>query len=170
MVRQQFIEELPVRQGSLDVCRILLSEEQVRSNPKISHLINRNDMWMGPGRMAIACAMRADSTLLYGMELAYPASKSESGRPPKRLDIEEVKKTFSDFDPILQHVLSAADDAWLWRLHQVTPEIPWVNEAGTIVLTGDSAHAMLPHAAQVLLFFELSPNDHSEHSRAEPCA
>jgi hypothetical protein len=39
---------MPVLQGGLDVCRILLTEEQVRSNPKISHLLHRKDIWMGP--------------------------------------------------------------------------------------------------------------------------
>lgn len=104
---------------------------------------------MGPGKMVVAAAMRGENSLVYGVELAYPASKSESSRPNKRLDIEEIKKKFSDFDPIFQHILSAADDASLWRLHQVPTEIPWVNEEGTIVLIGDAAHAMLPHAAQV---------------------
>jgi len=132
------------------VCRVLLSEERVRSNPKISHLISRRDIWMGPGRMVVASATRSGTSMAYGMELAYPVSKFETERPRKRLDIEEVKETFSDFDPIFQHVLSAADDAWLWRLYQIPTDIPWVNEAGTIVLTGDAAHAMLPHAAQVL--------------------
>jgi len=105
---------------------------------------------MGPGKMVVATAMRAETSLVYGMELAYPASKAESGRPPKRLDIEEVKKTFSDFYPIFQHVLSAAKDASLWKLYQLPTEFSWVNEEGTIVVTGDAAHAMLPHAAQVL--------------------
>lgn len=95
---------MPVLQGGLDVCRILLTEEQVRSNSKISRLLHRNDIWMGPGKMVIATAMRAETFLVYRMELAYPASKAESGRPPQCLDIEEVKKTFSDFDPIFQHV------------------------------------------------------------------
>jgi salicylate hydroxylase len=105
---------------------------------------------MGPGKMVVATAMRAEASLVYGAELAYPASKTESERPPKRLDIGEVKKTFSDFDPIFQHVLSAAKDAWLWRLWQLPTDFSWVNEEGTIVVTGDAAHAMLPHAAMVL--------------------
>jgi hypothetical protein len=42
--------------------------------------------------MVVAITMRAETSLVYGMELAYPASKAESGRPPTRLDIEEVKR------------------------------------------------------------------------------
>ena len=105
---------------------------------------------MGPGRMVIASVMRAETSLVYSMELAYLASKSESERPEKALDIEEVKKAFSDFDPIFQHVLSAAKDAWLWGLYQLPTEITCVNEEGTVVLTVDAGHAMLRHAAQVL--------------------
>jgi hypothetical protein len=86
------------------------------------------------------------------MELAYPASKTEAGRPPKRLDIEEVKKTFSDFDPIFQHVLSAAKNAWLWRLYQLPIEFSRVNEEGTIVVTGDAAHDVVDYVSPKFIF------------------
>jgi salicylate hydroxylase len=142
-------KELELESG-LNICCILLPEETMKSNPDVYHLMERHDMWLGPGRVVVATSARRGDSRVYMIEFCFEGDVSISGASNKLIDIQTIKERFEDFDPIIHKVLALVETGWLWRIAKVPPHIPWTNDQGNIVLIGDSAHALLPHTAQVI--------------------
>ena len=65
-------------------------------------------------------------------------------------DAEEMRATFSNWDPKLKKLLSLVDSCLKWKLQNSDPSsLPtWVHPHGTFCLLGDAAHATLPYLAQ----------------------
>lgn len=65
-------------------------------------------------------------------------------------DLPALRTLFADFNPITRAYLEKIEHAEKWQI-AVGPELDtWRSERGRVVLLGDAAHAMIPHAAQGL--------------------
>ena len=65
-------------------------------------------------------------------------------------DMAALRALFDDFNPITRAYLQTIQKAEKWQI-AVGPELDtWRSRHGRVVLLGDAAHAMIPHAAQGL--------------------
>lgn len=65
-------------------------------------------------------------------------------------NVATLRALFSDFNPITRAYLHRIEHAEKWQI-AVGPALDtWRSEHGRVVLLGDAAHAMIPHAAQGL--------------------
>lgn len=119
------------------------------SQPDIAPLMDRHDFWLGPGRIVIAVPARRGNSRVYMMEFCFEGDVSVSGATNKMVNIQMIREKYADFDPIIHKVLALIETGGLRRVAKVPASVPWTSERGNIVLIGDSAHAMLPHTAQV---------------------
>ncbi|KAI9249603.1 FAD dependent oxidoreductase domain-containing protein [Helicostylum pulchrum] len=127
--------------------RATISAEVMRSDPEISHLMNdvNSNFWIGPERHVVGYPIKNGT--LYNLVMALPgvaaADKwNESG------DLNEMKESYNDFDPVLKKILSYVTSCRKWALAELPAITQWVSRSGTIALIGDAAHAMLPCLAQ----------------------
>lgn len=65
-------------------------------------------------------------------------------------DMTVLRKLFADFNPTTRAYLQTIEQAERWQI-AVGPELDtWRSKHGRVILLGDAAHAMIPHAAQGL--------------------
>lgn len=128
--------------------RATVPAEVMRSDPEIAHLMDEcnSNFWIGPKRHLVGYPMKGGE--LYNLVLIVPGL-TEADKWNEPGDLQEMRDSFSDFDPVLRKVLTHITNCRKWALAEL-PIIPqWVSRNGNIVLVGDSAHAMLPCLAQV---------------------
>ena len=106
---------------------------------------------LGPGRFSL-CHRQPDGSLhalLVEMEYFPPSSQSEiETRWNTEGDPDEVRRLFSSFNDPLRAVLDNVETCTRWRIAEVAQEPLESWSRGAVLLMGDAAHAMLPHAAQ----------------------
>jgi salicylate hydroxylase len=65
-------------------------------------------------------------------------------------DIDLVRKAFADAHPAVKSALSKVTSCDRWQLAEMPELARWTSKHGHVALLGDSAHGMLPMAAQVM--------------------
>ncbi|KAK7749333.1 hypothetical protein SLS62_008184 [Diatrype stigma] len=105
------------------------------------------NVWMGPSGHVVSYLIQHD---MLNVVLVY--AEGASGKAmygPQRADIEEFRSKISDWDPVLQELISVKGSVCTkWTLFQIHELMKWRHESGRFVLIGDAAHAMLPCLAQ----------------------
>ncbi|PBP17090.1 FAD dependent oxidoreductase [Diplocarpon rosae] len=103
------------------------------------------NFWIGPQTHVVAYTMRAGEVynivLLCPDNLPAEVSKADG-------DVEEMKKLFVGWDPILRKFLDQVKGVAKWKLMWLDTLPEWANEQGTFLMLGDSCHPMLPYLAQ----------------------
>ncbi|KAK2684867.1 hypothetical protein QWA68_016252 [Fusarium oxysporum] len=108
---------------------------------------------LGPGKFSI-CRATADGNL------AMASIVVDYGPPPAQGDInnswttpgnpDELRDLLKDFPVPQRAYLEHVNKCTKWRI-AIAAEIPkWIGKSGRLILVGDAAHAMVPHAAQAL--------------------
>ncbi|XMA20383.1 hypothetical protein WAI453_013174 [Rhynchosporium graminicola] len=103
------------------------------------------NFWIGPETHVVAYTMRAGE--VYNIVLLCPDNLPE-GVSKSEGDVEEMKKLFEGWDPILRRFLDQVEKVAKWKLMYLEPLQEWINKEGTFVMLGDSCHPMLPYLAQ----------------------
>jgi len=126
--------------------RIVLSSEQIEDS-KLRAFIEKPQVhfWIGPGAHVVGYSLRGGKminiVLLVPDDLPAEVSK-QSG------SVEEMRKLFVGWDPLLTSFLDQVDNVDKWKL-MYRAEVPsWISQASNLVLIGDSCHPMLPYLAQ----------------------
>lgn len=157
---------MPLGIGSL-TRKTILSDESVSMKPIAQHRVFRallrpwdvstdsvaskmfearqTNTWIGPSRHVIGYPIQKGQ--LYNLVLMHAGEdvKSQQETP----DAEQVRNQYQDFDLGLREVLNEVREFGVWDALYL-PMLPrWSSSDGRVVLVGDSAHAMLPYAAQV---------------------
>lgn len=119
----------------------------MNSDPAIAHLMTdiNSNCWIGHERHIMAYPIRNGE--LYNLVMSHPGQASV-GRWNEPGDLEEMKKHYCNFDPVIQRVLDHVDYCLKWKLAYLPPLTKWVSDSGRVVLIGDAAHGMLPYLAQ----------------------
>jgi len=63
-------------------------------------------------------------------------------------DLDEMKRLFADWDPLLRRLLDQVRSVQKWKLMWLEALPDWANPAGTFFMAGDCCHPMLPYLAQ----------------------
>lgn len=105
--------------------------------------------WIGEKRHIIAYPVSNKS--IYNLSTAQPDTHfaaAPSATYTTRGSKTDMLKTFSDFSPMIQRMLSLVPDNEVceWKLRVHSPLPTWVH--GSVALVGDSCHPTLPHLAQ----------------------
>lgn len=131
--------------------RIMLSREQMSSDPELLELIDADKVirWIGEKRHIIAYPV--SSKQIYNISTTQPdvnfaaapsATYTTKGSKSAMLDV------FGDFCPMIHRMLGLVPEGevceWKLRVHQPLPT--WVH--GSVALVGDACHPTLPHLAQ----------------------
>lgn len=83
----------------------------------------------------------------YNIVMSHPG-QGTVGKWNEPANIDEMNKTFENYDPVIKKALSYVDSALKWVLADI-PSLPrWRSKNGRVVLVGDAAHSMLPYLSQ----------------------
>lgn len=105
---------------------------------------------MGPGRFILSRWLNDD---VYGIQFvdvdhSTPAPVDSNWNTPA--DVPALRKLFSDFNQVTRSFLQEISAAEKWQI-AIGPSLEsWRSDSGRVILIGDGAHAMTPHAAQGL--------------------
>ncbi len=119
----------------------------MKADPVIAHLMKdiNSNCWIGHERHIMAYPICNGE--LYNIVMSHPGQAS-IGRWNEPGNLDEMKKHYCNFDPIIQKVLEHVDYCSKWKLAYLPPLSKWVSDSGRVVLIGDAAHGMLPYVAQ----------------------
>lgn len=155
LIRPQILQLLDVKAEIIDTkqaaYRIMLSREQIASDPELLALIDGDSAtrWIGEKRHIIAYPVASKS--IYNISTVQPDTNfaaAPSATYTTKGSKESMLQIFSDFCPMIQRMLNLVPDGevceWKLRVHQPLPT--WVHES--VALVGDACHPTLPHLAQ----------------------
>lgn len=148
-VREFVIPDRVIEPNSSSNCafRATVPSQDMLSDPEVAHLmsdVNANS-WIGYQKHIMAYPIRQGA--MYNLVMSHPG-QAASGKWNEPGNLDEMKATYADFDPIIKRVLGKVKGCLKWKLADL-PTLPsWVSESGRVVLIGDAAHAMVPYLAQ----------------------
>jgi salicylate hydroxylase len=148
-VREFVIPGQVVEPNSSSNCafRATVPSQEMLSDPEVAHLmsdVNANS-WIGYQKHVMAYPIRQGA--MYNLVMSHPG-QAASGKWNEPGNLDEMKATYADFDPVIKRVLGKVKGCLKWKLADLPPLSSWVSESGRVVLIGDAAHAMVPYLAQ----------------------
>ncbi|KAI0449075.1 FAD binding domain protein [Xylaria acuta] len=126
--------------------RIILDLEDIR-DPELRRLVSNPSVnfWIGPRSHAVGYSVREGLTynlvLLRPDDLPMDVSRASA-------NVDEMRKLFHDWDPILTKLLACVEQVDKWRLMHLSSLTSWGHQDGKFVMAGDACHPMLPYLAQ----------------------
>ncbi|KAK0123009.1 hypothetical protein ONS96_010022 [Cadophora gregata f. sp. sojae] len=134
--------------SSINCYRAIIPGASAASDPDLAPLLGCSTIWWGPQR-AVVCMAVQNGTML-SVECPHPGDTGTAGEWNKPGDMEALKETYSDFEPVVKKLLAKIepDTLLVWKLNQLPELKTWVFRSGKIVLLGDAAHAIMPYSGQ----------------------
>ncbi|KAF1982744.1 FAD/NAD(P)-binding domain-containing protein [Aulographum hederae CBS 113979] len=135
----------PLPTGDL-AYRVVLTLDQIEDQ-KLRDLVENPSVhfWIGPNAHAVGYSMRGGN--MYNIVLLVPDDLPESVSKQAG-SVEEIRKLFQGWDPILTQFLDYVSNVDKWKLMHRAPLDSWISERADFVMIGDSCHPMLPYLAQ----------------------
>ncbi|KAI1387803.1 FAD binding domain protein [Hypoxylon trugodes] len=126
--------------------RIILNLENIK-DPELEELVAKPavNFWIGPESHVVGYSLRQGRT--YNLVLLRPDDLPEDVSR-QAANVDEMRKLFESWDPILNKLLACVNQVDKWRLMHISPLDAWVNDEGTFLMAGDACHPMLPYLAQ----------------------
>ncbi|KAF4629656.1 hypothetical protein G7Y89_g8490 [Cudoniella acicularis] len=129
----------------------------LQADPRCAPFVvpNRVNITLGPGMYSLCRPTARDTLGVSHILVDYQENlDKEASRPANDWDtpgrVAELQQLFASFNTTNKAYLSHVQDCKVWRMVTV-PRLPtWRSASGSVLLLGDAAHAMLPHAAQGL--------------------
>ncbi|CAA9965571.1 FAD binding domain containing protein [Pyrenophora teres f. maculata] len=135
----------PLPTGDL-AYRIVLRLDQI-SDEKLRDMVQKPGcrFWPGPDGHVVAFSMCGGN--MYNVVLVTP-DDLEDGVSRLEANLDEMRKLFVGWDPVLTKLLEYVDKVDKWKLMHREEMDSWINLQNNLVLIGDSCHPMLPYLAQ----------------------
>ncbi|KAI1371043.1 FAD binding domain protein [Hypoxylon crocopeplum] len=126
--------------------RIILNLEDI-GDPELRELVSNPSVnfWIGPESHVVGYSVRQGR--MYNLVLLRPDDLPEAVSRAAA-DVDEMRKLFEPWDPVLSKLLACVSQVDKWRLMHISPLDTWVNKEGTFIVAGDACHPMLPYLAQ----------------------
>ncbi|KAJ4493244.1 hypothetical protein C8R41DRAFT_764867 [Lentinula lateritia] len=155
VVRPQILKELNIDAEVIDsgqsAYRIMLTREQMASDPEMLQLLNSDQVtrWIGERRHIIAYPISNKS--IYNISTAQPDvhfAAAPSATYTTRGSRADMLDNFKDFCPLVLRMLNLVPEGEVceWKLRVHNPLPTWVR--GSVALVGDACHPTLPHLNQ----------------------
>ena len=138
-------KDTPLPTGDL-AYRIVLDIDQL-TDPQLREWVTKPSVhfWIGPRAHAVGYSLRGGT--MYNLVLLCPDDLPEHV-PRQEGSVEEMRKLFTGWDPVLTRFLDHVSSVDKWKLMHREEVKSWTNDKGNFVLIGDSCHPMLPYLAQ----------------------
>jgi salicylate hydroxylase len=109
----------------------------LRADPELSQLLETATIWWGPHRNIVGVPIQNGQ--LFSLECTHPGDTGTAGDWNKKGDVELMKATYSDFEPLVLKLLGMvkAEDLLVWKLNQLPELDSWVFGGGRVCLIGD---------------------------------
>ncbi|KAI9705156.1 MAG: hypothetical protein M1820_005303 [Bogoriella megaspora] len=136
---------LPKPTGDL-AWRIILNLEDLK-DPELVEWVSKPtvNFWIGPYAHVVGYSVKGGKqfnlVLLSPDDLGKDLSRAEG-------NLDEMKKLFAAWDPVLMKFLNCVQSVDKWRLMHCPTLDHWRNYKGNFVMAGDACHPMLPYLAQ----------------------
>ncbi|KAI1098115.1 FAD binding domain protein [Jackrogersella minutella] len=126
--------------------RIILNLEDIE-DPELRDLVSNPsvNLWIGPESHVVGYSLRQGRS--YNLVLLRPDDLPEDVSRAAA-DVDEMRKLFESWDPILSKLLACVNHVDKWRLMHIDTLDAWVNNEGNFLMAGDACHPMLPYLAQ----------------------
>ncbi|KAJ3850425.1 putative monooxygenase [Lentinula lateritia] len=155
VVRPRMLKELNIEAEVIDSgqssYRIMLTREQMASDPEMLELLNSDQVtrWIGERRHIIAYPISNKS--IYNISTAQPDvhfAAAPSATYTTRGSKTDMLDNFKDFCPLVLRMLNLVPEGEVceWKLRVHNPLPAWVR--GSVALVGDACHPTLPHLNQ----------------------
>lgn len=105
---------------------------------------------VGPERFVLGRWLQGDVFGVQYVDVNHGAASSVDGNWNTPGDLSALRERFDDFRPSIGALLDATESVEKWQIAYGPTLDTWQSPNGRIVLLGDAAHAMIPHAAQGL--------------------
>jgi salicylate hydroxylase len=142
---------LPLTRAVNFVYRTLIPRAAMLTHPSTTAMINDANQisWAGHTRHIIGYPISNGNFYNLVLVIPDPNSTAPLARYNEPASLQEMQAEFSSgWHESVTTTLSLAESCTKWTLAE-TPSLPtWRSENGRVVLLGDAAHAMTPHAAQ----------------------
>ncbi|KAJ5124500.1 uncharacterized protein N7515_008325 [Penicillium bovifimosum] len=145
--REEFVgrKDEPIATGDL-AYRIVLDVGDIE-DAGLREMVQRPEVrfWIGDGAHVVAYSLRGGR--MFNVVLLVPDTLPE-GVAREAGNVEEMRRLFVGWDPILNRFLECVTTVDKWKLMHHGEMEHWVNEASNLVFIGDACHPMLPYLAQ----------------------
>ena len=101
--------------------------------------------WAGPGSHVVAYSLKGGEQL--NIVLLCP-DDLPTGTARQAGSLDEMRKLFVGWDPILTRFLECVKTVDKWKLMHREEMASWISEDSNLVFMGDACHPMLPYLAQ----------------------
>lgn len=105
---------------------------------------------LGPGRFILSRYLTRGMYGVQFIDVDHSEPGEVDGNWNTQADMTVLRSLFSDYNPITREALHQIRVAQRWQIAYGPRLDTWRSKHGRIVLLGDAAHAMIPHAAQGL--------------------
>jgi salicylate hydroxylase len=140
VVRPHVVGEVRGRYSGTVGYRGLVAVEKMPSLPDPTPL----QFWAGPGRHLLHYAIDGGRTVNFLAVVRVPEWTSQEWM--EHCPVGDALDAFAGWHPAVTEMVGATDVGARWALHDLAPLERWHTDR--VVLTGDAAHAMVPHQGQ----------------------
>ena len=151
-VRNEILQSTEIQLLLTDEClfRTMIPKAAVVSDQELLGFFDQStvDVWAGPNKHLVMYPVKQGDLL----NLVWnDHGDGEVGSWNEPADLDDLRERFALFEPPVRRLLDYVQECSKWRVAELPPLSRWTAESGKVVLLGDAAHAMTPHAAQVTI-------------------
>ncbi|KAJ4147261.1 hypothetical protein LMH87_001797 [Akanthomyces muscarius] len=147
---QRNTDPIPLRES---IFLATLPVSQLQANPDLAGWLapGTTHGTLGPGRFVLSRPLHGGQYGVQFIDVDHADPGPVDGTWNAPADVSRLRALFADFNPITRACLREIERAEKWQI-AVGPALDtWRSgNGGRVVLLGDAAHAMIPHAAQGL--------------------